>query len=101
MGAIEYVPHGRLAIASGSTLRVDDAKGMRLYGWQGTVWLTQEGDARDLLLKAGESFQLDRDGAALIAPLAKSALISLAASQEERDTVVSFPVSAVPTFAVR
>jgi hypothetical protein len=98
MGAIDYVPHGRLALREDATLRVDDAKGMRLYVWQGTVWLTQERDHRDLLLKAGESFQLDRAGAALITPLGKGALISLAKPQHERDLVVSFPI---PAFAIR
>jgi hypothetical protein len=98
MGAIDYVPHGRLALSDGSTLRVDDVKGMRLYVWQGSVWLTQEGDSRDVLLEAGESFQLDRAGTALISPLGKRALVSLAAPEQERDVVMTFPI---PAFAVR
>lgn len=77
MGAIDYVPHGRLAIGSGNTLRVDDAQGRLLYVWQGSVWLTQEGDSRDHLLQAGDSFQLDRAGTALISSLDEGALISL------------------------
>jgi hypothetical protein len=32
----------------------------------GGVWLTQDGDQRDIFLKAGESFTLDRDGPALV-----------------------------------
>ena len=98
MGAIDYVPHGRLALGDGSTLRLDDAKGMMLYVWQGSVWLTQEADRRDHLLRAGEHFQLDRTGAALISPLGKGALVSLAEPQQKRDLVVSFPI---PAFAVR
>ena len=98
MGAIDYVPHGRLALKDGGTLRVDDAEGMRLYVWQGTVWLTQEGDQRDLLLQARDSFQLDRAGTALISPLGRNAVISLARPQHERDVVVSFPI---PSFAIR
>jgi hypothetical protein len=98
MGSIDYVPHGRLALGDGSTLRVDDAGGMRLYVWQGTVWVTQEGDSRDVLLKDGDSFQLDHAGAALISPLGKGALVSLAKVQHERDLVVSFPI---PAFAIR
>jgi hypothetical protein len=77
MGAIDYVPHGRLAIGSGSTLRVDDGKGMLLYVWQGSVWLTQESDRRDHLVKSGESFRIDRTGTILISSLGQGAVISL------------------------
>jgi hypothetical protein len=96
MGAIDYVPHGRLAMSNGSTLRVDDAKGMLLYVWQGSVWLTQERDHRDHLLHAGQSFRLDRHGAALISPLGQGAVVSLAPPAAER--AAAFPI---PAFAIR
>jgi hypothetical protein len=32
----------------------------------GTMWVTQDGDARDIILRAGESFTLDRNGTALV-----------------------------------
>lgn len=32
----------------------------------GTIWITQEGDPRDIFLAAGERFTLDRPGLALI-----------------------------------
>jgi hypothetical protein len=98
MGAIDYVPHGRLALREDATLRVDDAKGKVLYVWQGSVWLTQETDSRDHLLRAGERFQLDRAGTALVSPLGKGALVSIAEPQQQRDQVVSFPI---PAFAIR
>ena len=86
MAAIDYVPHGRLAIASGSTLRVDDAKGMLLYVWHGPVWLTQERDQRDHLLESGESFRIDRAGA----------VVSLTTPQpQERASVFPMPVFAL------
>lgn len=97
MGAIDYVPHGRLAIADGRTLRVDDAKDMLLYVWHGSVWLTQERDPRDHLLRPGESFRLDRAGAALISPLGEGAVISLVPPQEQ-ERGAGFPV---PAFAVQ
>ena len=96
MGAIDYVPHGRLAIASGSTLRVDDAKGMLLYVWHGPVWLTQERDQRDHLLESGESFRIDRAGAALLSPLGDGAIVSLTTPQpQERASVFPMPVFAL------
>lgn len=32
----------------------------------GSVWVTQDGDARDVILHAGETFTFDRDGPALL-----------------------------------
>jgi len=95
MGAIDYVPHGRLAIDGGATLRVDDGEGTLLHVWEGSVWLTQERDRRDHLLKAGESFRLDRAGATLISPLGKAALVSLTPPPQ------SAPVFPAPVFAIR
>ena len=97
MGAIDYVPHGRLAIADGSTLRLDDADGMVLYVWHGAVWITQERDNRDHLLRAGESFRLDRAGAALISSLGQDALVSLT-PQQRQSSVATF---STPAFAIR
>ena len=97
MGAIDYVPHGRLAIAGGSTLRLDDGKGMLLYVWHGAVWLTQERDPRDHLLKSGESFRIDRAGMALISPLGNDAVVSLTTPQP-RERAAVFPL---PVFAIR
>jgi hypothetical protein len=97
MGAIDYVPHCRLAIDSGSTLRVDAAKGMLVYVWHGAVWLTQERDQRDHLLKSGESFRIDRAGATLLSPLGKGAVVSLTTPQPQERS----PAFPIPVFAVR
>jgi len=97
MGAIDYVPHGRLAIDGDATLRVDDGKGTLLHVWEGSVWLTQERDRRDHLLKAGESFRLDRAGATLISPLGKAALVSLTPPAPQETA----PAFRAPMFAVR
>lgn len=45
-----------------------DAAGCMVMCCAGTVWITQEGDARDIYLSAGESFTFDRPGTALISP---------------------------------
>lgn len=50
-------------------MRLRDARGWQVKSVNGTVWLTQEGDSRDIVLKKGQSFVLDRDGTALLSAL--------------------------------
>ena len=56
-------------LATGRSLRVRDAAGRTVTCCAGTVWITQEGDLRDVILQAGERFTLDRPGVAIICAL--------------------------------
>lgn len=49
-------------------LRVRHAGAAEVRALQGQVWVTQDGDLRDIVLQAGESFRFDRDSPVLIAP---------------------------------
>ena len=49
----------------GLTLR--DAGGRTVAVLSGHIWLTMEGDARDVVLEPGASFVVDRDGLTLLA----------------------------------
>ena len=40
----------------------------------GTVWVTQDGDLRDVVLHAGQSFMLNRKGPALVQAFEQSAI---------------------------
>lgn len=40
--------------------------GLYLLCREGIVWITQEGDARDIILQAGEEFRLDRPGLVIV-----------------------------------
>jgi hypothetical protein len=55
-----------IRLATGRTLRLRGAAGWAVTCCAGTVWITQEGDPRDIFLQAGESFTLDRTGLALV-----------------------------------
>lgn len=62
--AIEDLRTHRLV--RGHSLKVRDAAGCTVMCCAGTVWITQENDARDIFLAAGQSFTFDRPGLALI-----------------------------------
>jgi len=72
-----------LAMPRGSALRIEDRPGMEIRVHVGSIWLTQEGDARDHYLVAGQSFRLDRAGTALVTALRRTRL-SMAALHSER-----------------
>lgn len=72
-----------LAMPRGSALRIEDGPGMEIRVHVGSIWLTQEGDARDHYLVAGQCFRLDRAGTALVTALRRTR-VSMAALQSER-----------------
>jgi hypothetical protein len=41
---------------------IDDARGHVLTCESGELWLTQNGDQRDIILPAGQSWRVDRSG---------------------------------------
>ena len=61
----EYLVQGSLGLTRGSMLRIEDGRDMLLYVWEGEVWLTEEGERRDRILKAGQWHRLERQGAAV------------------------------------
>jgi hypothetical protein len=62
----EHLIEGELALARGGRLRIVDGRGLLIHVWQGSLWITQERDRRDIVLEAGDSFRLDRKGVALV-----------------------------------
>ncbi|CAN5206868.1 hypothetical protein BH11PSE11_BH11PSE11_08630 [soil metagenome] len=49
-----------------------DAVGSVIKPLSGTLWITLDGDSRDVVVKAGESFVVDRPGKTLISPLGEA-----------------------------
>lgn len=68
---------GSITLRSPRPLRLDDGDGRRIAVLAGNVWITQEGDSRDIVLRAGEEFVLERPADALVSALGGSARIIL------------------------
>ena len=66
-------------LARNEVVGLDGAPGTELHVHRGAVWLTQQDDARDIVLRPGEAFRLDRRGRAVMQVLA-DAEISLRTS---------------------
>ena len=60
---------GSIALRSGQPLRVENGYGRRITVLEGHVWVTQDGDPRDVVLGAGEDFVFDRPVQAVVSSL--------------------------------
>lgn len=68
---------GARALGKGRIRRVHHALGQRVECLSGTLWVTQDGDIRDIVLGAGDAFAFDRPGDALISALDDSRFLLL------------------------
>ena len=50
-------------------LQLPNATGWTVRALAGSIWITQDGDIRDVVLEAGDSLLLDRNGNVLLSPL--------------------------------
>lgn len=58
-------------------LKLSDRIGDRVDCLDGSVWITQEGDPRDVVLDAGQSFTLDRGGTVIVCALSHGAQVAV------------------------
>ena len=64
-------------LAPGEVVTLDDAQGTRIVARVGTVWVTEEGDARDHVIGPGDALVVARPGRTLVQAL-KPSWISIA-----------------------
>ncbi len=67
-----------IALAPGQLLTLDGARGARIVAREGTLWVTEEGDPADHIVRAGESRVLRGRGRALVEAL-RRAWVAIAA----------------------
>ena len=78
----DYILKAPVGMPRGTSLCIADGRGILVNVSHGEVWLTQDGSNKDHLLRSGESFRLDRDGAAILHSFRRSA-VTLASPDPE------------------
>jgi hypothetical protein len=66
---------GARPLAKGQIRCIPAALGRRVKCLSGSLWITQDGDGRDIVLAPGEGFEFDRPGDALVSALADSSYL--------------------------
>ena len=59
-----------LALAQGEVLTLDDVEGLHIQARAGTVWVTEEDDAHDYIIRAGDDLVVARPGRTVVQALA-------------------------------
>lgn len=71
---IELKNAGAVQLTDGQTMRVMDGAGTTVICKEGTVWITEEDQPRDVVLEAGACVRLKRAGLTLIQALSPAKL---------------------------
>ena len=53
-------------LAKGTLQSIADARGTSVQCLQGAMWLTQQGDMRDIVLEAGDQAMIERNGTSIV-----------------------------------
>mgnify|MGYP002624926988 CR=1 FL=1 len=65
------------ALPKGEVLRLRDVAGSTVVVLRGCVWITQDDDARDIVLGAGESWQFERPGLTVMQAFERASVLVL------------------------
>jgi hypothetical protein len=68
---------GAVRLGPNQTLKVLDGAGGTVCAVEGAIWITEENQARDIVLEAGGCYQLRHPGVAVVNSLAGEAAVAL------------------------
>lgn len=69
---------GAVKLAPNQTLKLSDAKGSMVCAVEGSVWITEENQPRDIVLEHGACYRLRHGGIAILNALGGAAAVSFA-----------------------
>jgi Protein of unknown function (DUF2917) len=69
---------GAVRLAANQTLKLVDGAGSTVCATEGSVWITEENQPRDIVLKPGTCYRLRERGLALVNSLGGHAAVSFA-----------------------
>jgi hypothetical protein len=69
--------NGTRNLAKGNVRHLHAERGRRVEVMSGAIWITQDGDPRDIVLQDGDAFDFDRAGDALLSAFADSRYLVL------------------------
>lgn len=69
-----------LPLQRNDVLRLGDAWGLQLASAGGTLWITVDGDSRDIVLRPGQSVRIDSHADTLVSALTGPALLAFPAA---------------------
>ena len=79
---VSYIPRH---LRAREVLDIRNGQGLVVRCLAGALWITQDGDTDDVVVRAGQCFELDRRGLALVsAPIAPATLVVERASRGAR-----------------
>jgi len=71
------VPRTQLLLQRGQTSRLPEARATHLCSASGTLWITIDHDARDIVLEPGQCFTVRGDAAVTVSALSGPAVLDL------------------------
>jgi ferric-dicitrate binding protein FerR (iron transport regulator) len=69
---------GAVRLSANQTLKVHDGAGRTVCALEGAVWITEEDQAKDIVLEHGACYRLRNRGLALVNALGGAAAVSFA-----------------------
>jgi hypothetical protein len=82
-----HLQQGGLQLKRRKYIEVIDGHGSSVQCVFGCLWVTQDGDQRDIVLGAGESFTFDRDGVAIVYATDDSGLVVRGSRHSETEAL--------------
>lgn len=74
----DYAGLASIGLTRGKLARLDNARGVQLRVETGSVWITHNHCTDDVILKAGETYRISRDGLTLLTNLNRTfALVTI------------------------